>query len=95
MRTAILPIIAFIMLAALSWPAPSQPVITVIGASQLRDFVPASSAGLATAASDVIARIQFDSPNAMRTVPLLSLPAGLVTALADVPYRLYLPSVVR
>jgi hypothetical protein len=95
MRTAIVAVVAFILLAALSWPVPSQAGISITGADQVRDLAAAASAGLSTAASDVTPRIDLDSPNAIRIVPLVDPPPALVAALRDVPFRIYLPTLER
>ena len=61
----------------------------------MRDLAPTGNAGITAAAVEVTARIQIDSPNTIRIVPLPALPGALVAALAEVPYRLYLPVAVR
>ncbi len=96
MRAIVQSVIAFVCLAALAQPASGQAGITVTGAEQVRDLAPAASTPLETAAVGVAPRIVFDSPNAIRILPLPSLPAGLTTVLAEVPYYpIYLPLVKR
>jgi len=95
MRAFVIAIVAFVGLTLLSSPVSGQAGITITGADQMRDLASTASSGVATAAVKVTARIQFDSPNTMRIVPLPKVPGALVAALAEVPYRLYLPAVVR
>jgi hypothetical protein len=91
MRIAVLSVIALILLTALARSPSPQTVITITGADQTRDLAPAASDGLASAATGVSPRIQLDSPNYVRILPLVALPAGLAVALADASHVVLLP----
>jgi len=95
MRMFAITIIAVVLVVASFSSASGQASITITGADHVRDLASTGSSGVATAAVEVTARIQFESPNTMRIVPLPKVPGALVAALAEVPYRLYLPAVLR
>jgi len=95
MRVFAVAAVVFVVVITLLNPASGQSGISITGADQVRDLASVGSSGVPTAAAEVTARIEFDSPNLIRIVPLPTLPEALVVALAEVPYRLYLPVLVR